>query len=66
MAARLAIARAQRQLSEEADVHLHVRNFEVRLLVHHALMMSARAQHATLRASPSHPWTFAAVLRRRR
>jgi CRISPR/Cas system CMR-associated protein Cmr1 (group 7 of RAMP superfamily) len=29
MAARLAIARAQRQLSQEAGVHLHVRNFEV-------------------------------------
>lgn len=29
MAARLAIARAQRQLSEEANVHLHVRNFAV-------------------------------------
>ena len=28
-AARLAIARAQRQLSEEANVHLHVRNFAV-------------------------------------
>ena len=29
MAARLAIARAQRQLSEQANVHLHVRNFAV-------------------------------------
>lgn len=29
MAARLAIARAQRQLAEEAGVHLHIRNFSV-------------------------------------
>tara|TARA_R110002050_G_scaffold35846_2_gene89820 strand:+ start:13693 stop:13812 length:120 start_codon:yes stop_codon:yes gene_type:complete len=29
MAARLAIARAQRQLAVEANVHLHVRNFSV-------------------------------------
>ena len=29
MAARLAIARAQRQLSEEAGIHLHIRNFAV-------------------------------------
>jgi len=28
-AARLAIARAQRQLAQEANVHLHVRNFAV-------------------------------------
>jgi len=28
-AARLAIARAQRQLAEEANVHLHIRNFSV-------------------------------------
>ena len=31
-AARLAIARAQRQLAEEADVNLHIRNFAVRFL----------------------------------
>ena len=29
VAARLAIARAQRQLAEEANVHLHIRNFSV-------------------------------------
>lgn len=29
MAARLAIARAQRQLSDEAGVHLHIREFAV-------------------------------------
>tara|TARA_B110000902_G_scaffold143140_1_gene165083 strand:+ start:178 stop:507 length:330 start_codon:yes stop_codon:yes gene_type:complete len=29
MAARLAIARAQRQLSDEAGVHLHIRDFAV-------------------------------------
>ena len=29
MAARLAIAKAQRQLAVEADVHLHVRNFQI-------------------------------------
>lgn len=29
MGARLAIARAQRQLSEEAGIHLHMRNFAV-------------------------------------
>jgi len=29
MAARLAIARAQRQLAQDADVHLHTRNFSV-------------------------------------
>ena len=32
MAARLAIARAQHQLSREAGVHLDVRNFSVRCL----------------------------------
>jgi TATA-box binding protein (TBP) (component of TFIID and TFIIIB) len=29
-AARLAIARAQRQLADQAGVHVHVRNFQVR------------------------------------
>ena len=29
MAARLAIARAQRQLAEEAGVHVHIRNFSI-------------------------------------
>lgn len=56
MAARLAIARAQRQLSDEAGVHLHIREFAVRLLVVHALMKLACPEHATLRPTSSHPW----------
>jgi hypothetical protein len=39
MAARLALMRAQRQLYEDAGVHIHVRNFSVRLWLDHKTLV---------------------------
>lgn len=53
MEARLALMRAQRQLYEDADVHIHVRNFDVRsylactLLVHSIVRPPFPARSAT-------------------
>ena len=54
VAARLAIARAQRQLSEEAGVHLHIRNFAIINQVRFTTQFSCDYASSTVSYSHAH------------